>query len=422
MNELVKLRSVLHIMHGFAFKSENYVPNSQFRLVTLGNFSEGENCFRYNESKATYYGASFPSNFILSEGDLIMPLTEQTVGLFGNSAFIPKEDRFIFVLNQRVGKVICDESKADKKFIHYLLATELVKKQLEARASGTKQRNISPEDVYDVEVLLPDLTSQIKIGKLLYDLELKQNNNQTMSSIIDNIIRLLYSYWFIQFDFPDESGKPYKSSGGKMVWNEELKREIPDGWIVVNLIENELCSAIDVGVDYFDTKNYLPTGNINGETITDGEYVTYDNREGRANMQPVEYSVWFAKMKNSVKHLSIPKNAEWFTKKYILSTGFEGLKCTERTFAYIHAIIDSPYFEQHKNTLAHGATQESVNNNDLKSIKFVVPGERELQLFADKVNPFLEKKFSLKHENQQLSSIRNFLLPMLMNGQIKIMS
>ena len=184
-----------------------------------------------------------------------------------------------------------------------------------------------------------------------------------------------------------------------MVWNEELKREIPDGWIVVNLMENELCSAIETGVDYFDTKNYLPTGNIIDESITDGDYVTYENREGRANMQPVSYSVWFAKMKNSVKHLSIPGDAEWFTEKYILSTGFEGLRCNEKSFAYIHSIIYSSYFEQHKNKLAHGATQEGVNDDDLKSIKFVVPGERELQLFANKVNPFLEKKFSLLHEN-----------------------
>ena len=129
MNENVKLGNILKVIQGYAFKSENYVPNSEYRLVTLANFSEGQNCFKYNEEKSTYYGAKFPESFVLNAGDLIMPLTEQVVGLFGNSAFIPEENRFSFVLNQRVAKVICDTSKVDIKYIHYLLATKSVKNQ-----------------------------------------------------------------------------------------------------------------------------------------------------------------------------------------------------------------------------------------------------------------------------------------------------
>lgn len=420
MSDLVKLGTVLRIMHGYAFKSENYVPKSQYRLVTLGNFSEGENCFRYNDPKATYYGAPFPKNFILSAGDLIMPLTEQTVGLFGNTAVIPKEDRFIFVLNQRVGKIICDESKADKMFIHYLLATELVKKQLEARASGTKQRNISPEDVYDVDVFLPDLSTQINIGNLLYNLELKQNSNKAICSDLEAMAKLLYDYWFVQFDFPDENGRPYKSSGGKMVWNEELKREIPDGWGISNIIDNPLTTIIGPGVEFFESKNYLPTANVVGETITDGAWVTYNNRESRANMQPAAYSVWFAKMKSSIKHLSIPGDSRWFLDKYILSTGFEGIQCNKQSFGLIHCFVNSEYFEMHKDVVAHGATQESVNDDDLKNIKLVVPDGKTLDKFSRIINPILESKFARIEENQQLASLRDFLLPMLMNGQVKV--
>ena len=106
-------------MHGYAFKSENYVAKSKYRLITLGNFAEDNNSFKYNDDKATYYGTDFPRDFILNTGDLIMPLTEQVIGLFGNSAFVPYTDKYTFVLNQRVGKVVCDESKADKYFIHY---------------------------------------------------------------------------------------------------------------------------------------------------------------------------------------------------------------------------------------------------------------------------------------------------------------
>ena len=241
MSTKTKLGSVLKIMHGYAFKSENYVDKSEYRLITLGNFAENNNSFKYNDEKATYYGAEFPKDYILSSGDLIMPLTEQVIGLFGNSAFVPFTTQYTFVLNQRVGKVICNESKVDKFFIHYLLATDLVKKQLESRASGTQQRNISPDDVYDVDFFLPDITIQKQIGAFLFDIEQKIENNHAICSDLEGVAKLLYDYWFVQFDFPDENGKPYKSSGGKMVWNEELKREIPDGWNLTTIGDITIC-------------------------------------------------------------------------------------------------------------------------------------------------------------------------------------
>lgn len=414
----VKLGEYIRIMHGFAFKTENYVDYSEYRLVTLGNFQEGGNCFKYNDSKATYYGAEFPEKFILKSGDLIMPLTEQVIGLFGNSALVPEEIRFKFVLNQRVGKVEIIRDGIDLYYLHYLLATTSVKNQLEARASGTKQRNISPDDVYDVTIDLPDYSFQKRIGKLLHNIEMKQEINNKISTELESISRALYDYWFLQFEFPNDEGKPYKSFGGKMVWNEELKREIPEGWIVENLMETSICKDIKAGVDYFDTKNYLPTANINGETITDGENVTYDNRENRANMQPIKYSVWFAKMKNSIKHLSIPKNSEWFINKYILSTGFQGLKCSEDSFSFIHCVVNSSWFETYKDVLSHGATQEGVNNEDLKNIKFAVPTDKILKQFSKIVLPVLERKFAIIKENQELTSLRDFLLPLLMNGQV----
>ena len=114
-----------------------------------------------------------------------MPLTEQVIGLFGNTAFVPDMDDISFVLNQRVGKITPIEGRADKYYLHYLLATNLVKDQLEYRASGTRQRNISPSDIYDVEVYIPDIETQRKIGETLYKLEKKINTN---NKINDNLL------------------------------------------------------------------------------------------------------------------------------------------------------------------------------------------------------------------------------------------
>ena len=135
-------------------------------------------------------------------------------------------------------------------------------------------------------------------------------------------------------------------------------------------------------------------------------------------MTPVFNSVWFAKMKNSIKHLTITDSAEWFLEKYILSTGFLGLKCNENSLGYIHCFINSKYFEPKKNSLAHGATQEAVNNEDINSIKILIPKDNILESFNKIIKPLLQKKLDNKKENQELISLRDYLLPLLMNGQI----
>lgn len=170
-----KLGDLFKIQQGFAFKSEKYLKKGKYVLCTLGNIGSDNN-FKYDLAKANYYPDDFPKNFILQEGDLIIPLTEQTFGLFGNTAFVPKTDGFEFVLNQRVGKVV-PNANVDKYYLHYLLSTDLVRNQIEATATGTSQRNTSPESIYDVIVWVHSYEEQKIIGKILYDLERKVNNN-----------------------------------------------------------------------------------------------------------------------------------------------------------------------------------------------------------------------------------------------------
>lgn len=349
-----------------------------------------------------------------------MPLTEQVIGLFGNSAFIPSVKGIRFVLNQRVGKVIPNEGKADKCYLHYLLSTEIVRKQLEHRASGTKQRNISPDDVYDVTVVVPELNVQQKIGQALYCIEAKVNVNNAINDNLQQQIKLMYDYWFNQFDFPNEDGKPYRSSGGKMQYSQCFKRNIPDGWTEESVISNSISTPIKPGVEPFSTKIYLATADVNGARLSSGSLIDYETREGRANMQPTVSSVWFAKMKNSIKHLFLNKEMESLIDSTVLSTGFCGLQCTNESFEYIAAFIEHSYFEDVKNTLAHGATQESVNNDDLLGLTMLVPTPAVLELFHAKARPLYAQISQNICENQKLTEIRDWLLPMLMNGQATI--
>lgn len=244
-----------------------------------------------------------------------------------------------------------------------------------------------------------------------------------MTKLNDNlqqVILTIFNRWFNQFEFDLEEGKTYSSSRRNFVFNSILKKEIPEGWIVENIAQNKLSSLIDVGVDYFTSKNYIATANVNGTMIQDGNDVTYENRESRANMQPSLNSIWFAKMKNSVKHIFISSNSQWFLDKYILSTGFCGIKCTELSFPYIASVIMQPYFEAAKDKMAHGATQQAVNNEDLKNIPLLVPSDEVLQKYSKIVLPIFKKMNEIQLENQKLMALRDNLLPLLMNGQVTI--
>ena len=415
----IKLGEILKVKHGFAFKSQNYVNKSEFVLVTLANISSTNN-FQFNEKKLTYYNGEFSNEYILNEDDLIIPLTEQVIGLFGNTAFIPKVKGISFLLNQRVGKIIPIKNRANNYYLHYLLATDLVRKQLEHRASGTKQRNISPNDVYDVTVFICDVKEQKKIGELLYNMERKINLNNKINDNLFSQISIIYNYWFTQYEFPNTNGKSYKSNNGELYYNNIVKKDIPKNWVVETLASNSLSEIIKPGVDLFEEKIYYTTADIVNKNITNGSIVSYNTKEDRANMQPIPYSVWFAKMKNTIKHLFLTPNMKFIIENSILSTGLCGLKCKEIAFEYISSYILHPYFENHKDVLSHGATQEAVNNDDLNYIYIIVPEEKILRQYHNLTKSIFKKIAENICENKELITIRDFLLPLLMNGQATI--
>lgn len=224
----------------------------------------------------------------------------------------------------------------------------------------------------------------------------------------------------MQFEFPNENGRPYLSSNGDMRYNSRLKKNIPVGWKVQSIANNDLSVIIKPGVDQFTSKTYYATSELNGINIGNGTTIDFETRESRANMQPTEYSVWFAKMKNSVKHLFLNHELKSIIDSSILSTGFSGLQCNEQTFEYISSVVSSMYFEAIKDTLAHGATQEAINNDDLANIYFVIPDH----VVLDKYHKVAQKLYSQISnniiENKELTKLKDCLLPMLMNGQVII--
>ena len=414
----VKLGSFLKIIQGYAFKTKNYVKSGKYRLVTLGNFEEGGNCFKYNNEKAVYYGADFPSKTILKEGDLILPLTEQVVGLFGNSAFVPRENRFQFVLNQRVGKVVLVNDRIDIKFLHYLLATSSVKKQLEARANGTKQRNISPDDIYDVEVDLPSINIQKNIGNLFYNIENKQKINTQINSQLEELAKTIYDYWFLQFEFPNEQGKPYKSSGGKMVYNEQLKREIPEGWEVKTIRNiSELVSGYPFKTEYF-----INNGEYKIYTIKNVQDGYIDNKvDNTINFLPTDInSDCVLKLGDLIMSLTgnVGRVGLVYEEKTLLNQRVLKIKVDEPYFNYIYLTFRQSSFKETMQRIAGGTSQKNLSPSQVGDYKILIPCKIILNKFNNKLNNYFNKTILSLRENQELSLLRDFLLPLLMNGQV----
>ena len=365
-----KLGKLLKVKHGFAFKSENYVEKSEYALVTLANISS-TNDFQYNEEKTTYYGASFPSEFILKTGDLIMPLTEQVMGLFGNSAFVPYIKHTTFVLNQRVGKVLVDEEKADKFFIHYLLSTDSVRNQLEYRASGTRQRNISPEDVYDVEVFVPDLEEQRRIGKLLYALEQRVYNNNCINDNLQQELCLIY---------------------------EHIMSQAKKGLILgTHAIASEL-SEITTGredANFADTNGKYKFFTCSSETLKCNHYAFNSS------------SILIAgNGEFNVKHFSGKFNA--YQRTYVLTP-----KQEHYGLLYLACLYQIKSFK----SSSAGSIVKFITKGDIDNIPVFIPDDGT---YLIQMNKLLDLQEMRLQENEKLLALRDFLLPLLMNGQATI--
>lgn len=410
-----KLGDLFYIKQGYAFKSEKYVSHSNYILCTLANFSESNN-FKFFSEKATYYPDEFSHEFILCENDLIIPLTEQVVGLFGNTAFVPKTEGFQFVLNQRVGKIIPYEEKADKLFLHYLLSTQLVRDQIEATASGTKQRNTSPDKIYDVTVWVPNIDQQRIIGRYLYSLEQKCNVNNKICSELETMAKILYDYWFVQFDFPDENGNPYRTSGGEMEWNEQLKREIPKGWKVGNLysiadfINGLACQKFRPK----DGERAIPVikikemhDGITAETEQVSENIPSKHKISDGDIlfswsATLEVMYWYGGSGGLNQHIFKVNPKSYFPKEYVY----------EQLSSYIVNFVKMA--EARKTTMGH------ITTDHLEQSKIPLSPESLIKQFKERIYPIHLKIGQTKQENRELTKLRDWLLPMLMNGQARV--
>lgn len=396
------------------------------------DFSDNGFCLFLDSSNLTKNGFDFSSKAFISKnkdeamgngklkrGDLVM----NTRGTIGNMGVYKENVPYENIRINSGMLIIRGGADYDNGFLYGFFRSNLFYKQVENIMSGSVQSQLPIWIFNFIQVPQLNIPAQQKISAVLSALDSKIELNNKINTELEQMAKTLYNYWFVQFDFPDKNGKPYKTSGGKMVWNEELKRDIPEGWEVENLKENSLSKLIKPGIEKFDNeKIYLATADVlNNEINFSANKITFDNRESRANMQPVENSIWFAKMKNSKKVLCLGKYSLEYLNNFVLSTGFAGIKCDDVSLEYLWGFINDEKFEFIKDRLAGDkTTQSAINNDAMTYISLLIPKSEILEKYHILTFDTYRKIYLNQIENQKLAELRDWLLPMLMNGQVTI--
>lgn len=407
----VKLGDILEAKRGTSLSGEYYDTKGKYIRLTLGNFNYPGGGFKENNiKKDIYFTGPIKKEFILHKGDIITPLTEQVAGLLGETARIPESDKFI--QSADVALLIPNEKYLDKDYMYYLISSSGIKKQLSAAAQQTKIRHTSPDKIKLCETWIPPLEFQKKAAGLLKAIDDMIANNMAIILETTSITKTLYDYWFMQFDFPDENGHPYKSSGGKMIWNDEIKREIPATWQVRRLHDIAEYVTEKISNEKLDENTYVGNDNMLNEMggKTYSEYVpdkgvSTNYKAGDVlvgNIRPYFHKIWRASCTGGC------------SPDVLCLRALEGIPSE-----FLYAVLARKSFFDYDTAGTKGSKMPRGDKTHIMNYP-VVFNKDIAEKFANTVGSILQMVEVLQSENQELSSLRDFLLPLLINGQVTI--
>lgn len=405
-----KLGEILEVKRGASLSGEFYATEGKYIRLTCGNFDYRNNSFKENKSKDNlFYIGEFKPEFLMKEGDIITPLTEQAIGLLGSTAIVPESNKYI--QSQDVAKIVCKEDLLDKNFAFYLMSSTLVKQQLSVAAQQTKIRHTSPDKIKGCTVWISELGEQKRIGKLLRTLDRKIELNRAINDNLEKMAKQLYDYWFVQFDFPDENGRPYKSSGGKMIWNEKLKRKIPEDWSVENIFDElSIQYGFPFSTEQF-TEEETHTPIVRIRDILDNSISAYSYEEADEKYRLKEADLLIGMDGNFHMNYWIDNTA------YLNQRSVRLRSKTQSTVSIGQAKFDIAPYIKAKEQRTKGSTVGHLSDKDLKELMVLVCPNMSLKCAMDSL---LLRIIANRKENLQLAKQRDKLLPLLMNGQASV--
>lgn len=414
-----KIGDLAHVTRGASLGGEFYATQGNYVRLTCGNFDYRNNCFKENQSKDNiYYTGGFKEEFLLEKGDIITPLTEQAIGLLGSTARIPESGKYI--QSQDIAKIDCNESLLDKDFAFYLISSACVKQQLSAAAQQTKIRHTSPDKIKECTVWIPSLDVQKRIGRILTDIDNKIAINRQINDNLEAMAKQLYDYWFVQFDFPNEEGKPYKSSGGAMVWNEKLKRKIPNGWTVETVGTYANCkSGYAIKSSDFKAKGIpvIKIGNIQEDYTLNMNGCQYIENNTNKLFYVYQNDVVIAMTGATIGKFAIVPFSEtgYFVNQRVGK--FEFGNNPIKKMPYLINSLKIDYFRNQIFQLASGCAQPNISVEQINNISLLYPSTKILSEYNMKCKWMYEQIANCRYQIDVLTKLRDKLLPLLMNGQ-----
>lgn len=329
----------------------------------------------------------------------------------GRYAMIP--EGFYGCLGRRLAIVRAKDSRVNPRWLYYyFLSPEWSAFIANHTVKGSTVNRISVEDYPNYPIPLPERKTQDAVVEVLSTIDQKIDNNTNLCVKLESMAKTLYDYWFTQFDFPDENGKPYCSSGGEMVWNDQLKRKIPKGWSAGQLsdIANITMGQSPSG----DTYNENGSGTIFYQGCTDF---------GTRFPVPRVYTsapTRFAKAGDILMSVRAPVGT--------LNIAMEdccigrGLAALNSKFgSQLHLLYTLSGFKQLFDVMdGNGTTFGSITKDTLFEMKVVIPRRDQIKSFEEMVQPIEQKIRVAEQENRELTKFRDWLLPMLMNGQATV--
>lgn len=395
--------------HGSPFVSFSTVFNNYFLPDELDSLMET------SEREQEIYS--------VKEGDIFLTRTSETIDELGMSSVAVKNyptatfSGFLKRLRPLKNNVIYH------KYIGFYLRSRLFRKTITNNAIMTLRASLN-EDIFSYLFLyLPEYEVQKRIGNLLFLLNAKIELNRQINAELEAMTKTLYDYWFVQFDFPDYQGKPYKSSGGLMGWDEKLNREIPLGWslgtlsTIARIVGGSTPSTEIVenfsadGTAWITPKDLsLNQGN---KFITKGELDVSDLGLKAASLTLMPPGTVLFSSRAPVGYMAISRREVTTNqgfKSFVPRDGYS----TEFIYYTVKNLI--PAIKNY----ASGSTFKEISSSTLQTVPILVPKKTVIEKYVKSVEGIFRRQEILEAENQQLEKLRDWLLPMLINGQVKV--
>lgn len=300
-------------------------------------------------------------------------------------------------------------------FLRYLLENNL--NSLLNNTNGSTFPNLTSDLLAGFIITIPDLGGQKKISAVLKSVDTKIAINNRINAELEDMAKTLYDYWFVQFDFPDANGKPYKTSGGKMVYNPTLKREIPEGWSATPLsqitpVSNQSVNPADFPKQifrHFSIPVYDATKTFGleaGETIRSNKFTVEESDILVSKLNP-----WFVRVIYAMEEEDLICSTElvvWRTPNSSIKN-------------FLYMVATSPQFIAHCTQSATGTSNSHKRVNPNVMMRFEIPFDKKTVIaFGEKLEPMIKQLVINQRESTELAKLRDWLLPMLINGQVTV--